>query len=57
MMPITPGKERDMKFGILFTSHPNTDASEISLRLSYFAAAVVALSLDYIGSEVSLRAA
>src|SRR5215831_8944702 len=25
MMPITPGKERDMKFGILFTSHPNTD--------------------------------
>jgi hypothetical protein len=39
------------------TSHPNTDASEIALRLSYFAAAVVALSLDYIGSEVSLRAA
>jgi len=25
MMPIPPGKERDMKFGILFTSHPNTD--------------------------------
>lgn len=39
------------------TSHPNTDASEIALRLTYFAAAVVALSLDYIGSEVSFRAA
>src|SRR5258708_15801810 len=25
MMPIPPAKERDMKFGILFTSHPNTD--------------------------------
>jgi hypothetical protein len=39
------------------TSHPNTDPSEIALRLTYFAAAVVALSLDYIGSEVSFRAA
>jgi hypothetical protein len=39
------------------TSHPNTDASEIALRLTYFAGAVVALSLDYIGSEVSFRAA
>jgi hypothetical protein len=38
------------------TSHPNTDASEIALRLTYFAAAVVALALDYIGSEVSFRA-
>jgi hypothetical protein len=39
------------------TSHPNTEASEIALRLTYFAAAVVAISLDYIGSEVSFRAA
>ena len=39
------------------TSHPNTDASEIALRLAYFAAAVVALSLDYISSEVSFRTA
>jgi len=39
------------------TSHPNTDASEVALRLTYFTAAVVAVSLDYIGSEVSLRAA
>ena len=39
------------------TSHPRTDASEIALRLTYFAGAVVALSLDYIGSEVSFRAA
>jgi hypothetical protein len=39
------------------TSHPNTDAAEIALRLTYFAGAVVALSLDYIGSEVSFRAA
>jgi hypothetical protein len=38
------------------TSHPNTDASEIALRLTYFAAAVVTLALDYIGSEVSFRA-
>jgi hypothetical protein len=39
------------------TSHPNTDAAEIVLRLTYFAAAIVALSLDYIGSEVAFRAA
>ncbi len=39
------------------TSHPNTDASEIALRLTYFAAAVVGISLDYIGSEISFRAA
>ena len=38
------------------TAHPNTDAAEVALRLSYFAGAVVALSLDYIGSEVSFRA-
>jgi len=39
------------------TSHPNTAAAEIALRMTYFAAAVVALSLDYISSEVSFRAA
>jgi hypothetical protein len=39
------------------TSHPDTDAAEIALRLTYFAAAIVALSLDYIGSEVTFRAA
>jgi hypothetical protein len=39
------------------TAHPNTYASEIALRLTYFAGAVVALSLDYIGSEVTFRAA
>ena len=38
------------------TSHPNTNAAEIALRLTYFAAAIVALSLDYIGSEVAFRA-
>jgi hypothetical protein len=37
------------------TAHPNTGAAEIALRLSYFAGAVVALAVDYIGSEVSFR--
>jgi hypothetical protein len=35
--------------------HPNTEAAEIALRLSYFAAAVVAIALDFIGAEVSFR--
>jgi hypothetical protein len=35
--------------------HPNTEAAEIALRLSYFAAAVVAIALDYIGAEMSFR--
>jgi hypothetical protein len=36
-------------------AHPGTEAAEIALRLTYFAGAVVAVSLDYIGSEVSFR--
>jgi hypothetical protein len=39
------------------TSHPGTEAAGIALRLAYFAASVVAVSLDYIGSEVSFRTA
>lgn len=39
------------------TAHPNTDAAEMALRLTYFSGAVIALALDYIGSEVTFRAA
>jgi hypothetical protein len=38
------------------TAYPNTEATETALRLSYFAGAIVALSIDYIASEVSFRA-
>jgi hypothetical protein len=38
------------------TAHPDTQAAEVALRLSYFAGAIVALALDYISSEVSFRA-
>jgi hypothetical protein len=42
--------------GAAVTAHPGTGAAGVAIRLSYFAGAVVALSLDYIGSEVSFRA-
>jgi hypothetical protein len=38
------------------TAHPGTEAAEVALRLAYFAAAIVALSVDYVGAEVSFRA-
>jgi hypothetical protein len=38
------------------TAHPNSAASEIALRLTYFAAAIVAVAIDYINSAVSFRA-
>jgi hypothetical protein len=38
------------------TAHPGTEATAVALRLSYFAAAVVAISLDYVGSSVFFRA-
>ena len=43
--------------GAAVTAHPGSEAAGIALRLSYFAAAVAALALDYISSEVSFRAA
>jgi hypothetical protein len=39
------------------TAHPESAAAEVALRLSYFAAAIVGLALDYINSVVSFRAA
>lgn len=39
------------------SSHPNSQASEASLRIVYFAASLVALSIDYIMAEVSFRSA
>jgi hypothetical protein len=37
--------------------HPGTVAAEVALRLAYFAAGVVAVSIDYVGCEVSFRTA
>jgi hypothetical protein len=43
--------------GSATTAHPKSAPAEIAIRLSYFVAALVALSLDFIGSEISFRAA
>jgi hypothetical protein len=35
--------------------HPNSDDAELAIRLSYFAASIVALSIDFVISEFSFR--
>jgi hypothetical protein len=37
--------------------HLNSNSAEVFVRLSYLSAAIVALSLDFIGSEISFRTA
>jgi hypothetical protein len=39
------------------TVHPDSTASEIALRLTYFAAAIAAIGLDFVNAEVSFRSA
>jgi len=39
------------------SAHPNSAGSETALRLTYFAAAVAAIGLDFVNAEVSFRSA
>ena len=40
---------------IAVTAHPGSEAATVGLRLAYFATSIVAISLDYVGSEVFFR--